>query len=66
MTPNEEKPPRRIASYAGVSFCLISIANRLSGASGTLGLFNELVVNVISNDAGNHTDDKRRDGTYHL
>ena len=65
LTPNEEKPC--VAWETARGFVL---PNRRDsdylGQVETLMLFNKLVVNVISNDAGNHTDDKRGKQARHI
>ena len=53
--------PRVAWKLRGVSFC----HNRLVKVE-TSVLLNELVVNVASDDAGDHTDGKRRDNNVSL
>ena len=69
---NEEQPPRRMVDCTGASFCLTDLVE--TDCQGhleeqTAKLLEELVINVITDNASDHTNNKRRKYSqqcYHL
>ena len=66
MNTKRRKTPRSLGNCAGLRFLPNRRDSDYLGQVETSVLLNVLVVDIISDDSGNHTDDKRHHGRCHF